>query len=98
MENSKQRFLKTGAQLGKKEEERELFLDALQKKEEVTPFSKYLFYFGALVIMEAMIYLTHLAYEFFKDSILFAFVLTLIGLSLIYLGVLFQRNQEKNRS
>ncbi|MCF8178911.1 MAG: hypothetical protein K9J74_10420 [Sulfuritalea sp.] len=39
-------------------------------------------------------YLGHLAYEVFKDSLMFPFVLTLIGLGLIYLGVIWQRHEE----
>lgn len=41
-------------------------------------------------------YLAHLAYNIFKDSILFPFVVSLIGLGIIYLGVLYQRNFEWN--
>lgn len=40
-------------------------------------------------------YLSHLAYEIFKDSLLFPFVLSGVGLAIIYLGVLYQRNAEK---
>jgi hypothetical protein len=36
-------------------------------------------------------YLSHLAYSVFKDSLLFPFALTVLGLSIIYLGVLYQR-------
>jgi hypothetical protein len=39
-------------------------------------------------------YLGYLAYDVFKDSLLFPFVLTLIGLGVIYLGVLWQRYEE----
>jgi hypothetical protein len=37
-------------------------------------------------------YFSHLAYDVFQDSVLFPFVLTLLGLACIYLGVLYQRN------
>lgn len=37
-------------------------------------------------------YLSHLAYEVFKDSPLFPFILSFIGLLIIYLGILYQRN------
>lgn len=39
-------------------------------------------------------YLSHLAYEVFENSFLFAFVLSLLGLLIIYLGILYQRNRE----
>ncbi len=38
-------------------------------------------------------YLGHLAYEVFEDSLLFPFVLTLIGLAVIFLGVMWQRHE-----
>jgi len=39
-------------------------------------------------------YFGHLAREVFRDSILFPFVLTIIGLGVIYLGILWQRHEE----
>jgi len=42
-----------------------------------------------------MSYLTHLAYEVFRDSLLFPFALTVLGLSLIVLGVIYQRNRRE---
>lgn len=38
-------------------------------------------------------YLGHLAYSVFKDSLMFPFALTAIGLAIIALGVLWQRNE-----
>ncbi len=38
-------------------------------------------------------YLGHLAYDVFKDSTLFPFVLTIIGLGVIYLGIVWQRHE-----
>ncbi|MBI3145933.1 MAG: DUF2157 domain-containing protein [Pseudogulbenkiania sp.] len=38
-------------------------------------------------------YLGHLAYDVFKDSMLFPFVLTLLGLGVIYLGIVWQRHE-----
>ncbi len=38
-------------------------------------------------------YLGYLAYHVFQDSLLFPFVLTLIGLGVIYLGILWQRHE-----
>ena len=38
-------------------------------------------------------YLAHLAYDVFKDSMMFPFVLTAIGLGVIYLGVVWQRRE-----
>lgn len=40
-------------------------------------------------------YLGHLAYDVFKNSWLFPFILTLIGLGVIYLGILWQRHEAK---
>ena len=39
-------------------------------------------------------YLGYLAYHVFEDSLLFPFVLTLIGLGVIYLGILWQRREQ----
>ena len=39
-------------------------------------------------------YLAHLADSVFKDSMLFPFALTLIGLGIVYLGIIWQRNEE----
>lgn len=39
-------------------------------------------------------YLGHLAYDVFEDSIIFPFVLTFIGLGIIYLGIIWQRHEE----
>lgn len=47
--------------------------------------------FGA---MGACFYLGHLAWDVFKDSLLFPIVLTAIGLLIIYLGVLWQKNEQ----
>ena len=48
--------------------------------------------FGALGVMG---YLGHLSYTLFKDSTLFPFVLSFIGIAIIYLGVKYQRNRER---
>ncbi|MBD2308081.1 hypothetical protein H6G17_21650 [Chroococcidiopsis sp. FACHB-1243] len=39
-------------------------------------------------------YLSHLAYTVFKDALLFPFALTILGISIIYLGVLYQRHSR----
>jgi len=39
-------------------------------------------------------YLGHLAYEVFKDSMVFPFALTIIGLGVIYFGVIWQRHEN----
>lgn len=39
-------------------------------------------------------YLGHLAHQVFKDSMVFPFVLTAIGLGVIYLGILWQRHEQ----
>lgn len=38
-------------------------------------------------------YLGHLAYGVFKDSMMFPFVLTIIGLAVVYLGIVWQRHE-----
>lgn len=48
--------------------------------------------FGAI---GCSIYLGHLASEVFKDSWLFPIALTVIGLGIIYLGLLWQKNEER---
>jgi hypothetical protein len=40
-------------------------------------------------------YLGHLAYNVFKDSMMFPFALSIIGLLVIFLGVQYQRNRER---
>lgn len=40
------------------------------------------------------LYFSHLAYEVFKDSMWFPFALSLFGLGLIYLGILYQRHEK----
>lgn len=40
-------------------------------------------------------YLGHLAYDVFKDSVLFPFALTAVGLGIIYLGILWQRHEQQ---
>jgi hypothetical protein len=39
-------------------------------------------------------YLGHLAYDVFKASMVFPFVLTILGLGVVYLGILWQRYEE----
>ncbi|EHL30789.1 hypothetical protein [Legionella drancourtii] len=41
------------------------------------------------------IYISHLAYHIFQDSYLFPVILTVIGLSIIYLGILWQKNETR---
>ena len=40
-------------------------------------------------------YLGHLSYRVFRDSLLFPFALSLIGLAIIYLGVIWQRREKE---
>jgi len=47
--------------------------------------------FGALGVSY---YLGYLAYDVFKDSMLFPFALTAIGLGVIYMGILWQRHEQ----
>jgi len=47
--------------------------------------------FGALGVAA---YLSHLAYKVFSDSLLFPFVLTLLGLGLIAFGIFWQKRRE----
>ncbi len=53
---------------------------------------KVLIIFGAI---GAFSYFGHLAYDLFENSILFPFVLTFLGLVVIYLGILYQKNSER---
>jgi hypothetical protein len=48
--------------------------------------------FGALGVVG---YLAYLSYERFEDSLLFPFILTLLGLGVIYLGILWQKNARR---
>ncbi len=43
-------------------------------------------------------YLGHLAWSVFKDSLLFPFALTAVGLAIIYAGILWQRNERRAAS
>lgn len=52
---------------------------------------KVLLIFGAIGVFS---YFGHLAYDLFENSILFSFALTLLGLAVIYAGVLYQKNSE----
>jgi hypothetical protein len=47
--------------------------------------------FGALGVFG---YLGHLSYEVFKDSMMFPFALSVLGLLIIFLGIKYQRNRE----
>ncbi len=47
--------------------------------------------FGALGVFG---YLGHLAYSVFKDSLMFPFVLSALGIVIIYLGIKYQRNRD----
>jgi hypothetical protein len=48
--------------------------------------------FGAVGVLG---YLGHLSYQVFKDSLLFPVVLVMIGIGIIYLAVLYQRNSAR---
>lgn len=50
---------------------------------------KVLLVFGGI---GTFLYLSHLAYELFKDSVFLPFALSFIGILIIYLGVLYQKN------
>lgn len=47
--------------------------------------------FGALGVFG---YLGHLAYSVFKDSLMFPFVLSVLGIVIIYLGIKYQRHRD----
>lgn len=47
--------------------------------------------FGALGVMG---YVSHLAYRVFEATLMFPFVLTLLGIGIIYLGTVYQKNRE----
>jgi hypothetical protein len=40
-------------------------------------------------------YLGYLAWDLFQDSLIFPFILSLIGLGIIWLGLLWQRHEAK---
>ena len=48
--------------------------------------------FGAFGVFD---YVGHLAWEIFEDSLLFPFVLSAVGLSIIALGILYAKNCDK---
>lgn len=48
--------------------------------------------FGAIGVFA---YLAHLTHNLFKDSVLFPFALSAIGLLIIYLGILYQKNEKR---
>ncbi len=50
--------------------------------------------FAILGGLGATSYFAHLAYDVFRESIIFPFVLTIIGLGVIYLGILWQRHEQ----
>ena len=54
--------------------------------------SRFMMVIGVLYIF---FYLTHLAYDTFKNSLLFSLTLIAIGCSIIYLGYLYQSNETK---
>ena len=59
-------------------------------------FTHVLYYLGGLIAIGALgacIYFGYLANEVFRDSWLFPVALTLIGAAVIYLGVLWQKNE-----
>ena len=47
--------------------------------------------FGAVGVMG---YIAHLAWRVFEDALLFPFALTLLGVGIIYVGTVYQRNQR----
>ncbi len=47
--------------------------------------------FGAI---GSFIYFSHLAYQVFENSIFFPFIFSFIGLAIIYLGILYQKNSH----
>lgn len=50
--------------------------------------------FMILGALGSFIYFGHLAYDIFEDSILFPFVMSILGLIVIYLGVMYQKNRQ----
>ena len=61
-------------------------------------------FFGAIIFRRVFVvfgalgcsgYLGHLAYSVFEDSLMFPLLLTLIGLGVIYLGILWQRHESE---
>ena len=56
--------------------------------------SKFIYLCINLLLIGSALYLGHLANEVFKDSWLFPIALTAIGLGIMYLGILWQKNEQ----
>lgn len=46
-------------------------------------------------VIGSMIYFFHLANKVFKDSLLFPFAMTLLGLAVMYIGIRYQKNRDR---
>jgi len=87
MKISKEKFFSTGSNLKMPKEQMEAFWSDLEKidKTESTPFAKYLFYLGALIVISAMTWFMNLGWELFGGGGIFiiaaayVFIFTLIG-------------------
>lgn len=87
MKISREQFLSTGSDLKMPKEQLNAFWSALEKSSltETTPFAKYLFYFGALIVISAMTWFMSLSWEIFGGggifiiATLYAIVLTIVG-------------------
>lgn len=80
MKISKEKFFLEGSVLNLSQEQLEAFWKRLEIKEQKSPFSIYLFYFGTLIIISSLAWFLNLGYEFFGKQGLF-----LIGLAYILL-------------
>lgn len=87
MEISKEQFFLSASQLGMQEDQIHTLWKALEKKEESlsSPFSKWLYYFGALIVISAMTWMLTLSTELFGGGALFLISL-IYGALFIFLG------------
>src|ERR1700733_10596737 len=90
MQISKEIFLKIAAQVGVSEEQSQRFWGQLESSEGHTkpgPFSVFLYYFGALIVISAMTWFMNLGWERFGGLGLF-FIALLYGLIFATIGAL----------
>jgi hypothetical protein len=90
MKISKENFFLVGANLNLSKEQLEDFWLGIEKREndsDSTPFAKYLFYFGALIIISAMTWFINLAWELLGGGGLFI-IGSLYALAFMGMGAL----------
>ncbi len=75
MKISQERFFSIGKDLKFSEEKLAALWSELEKEDERAPFSKYLFYFGSIIIIASMTWLMNLGWEVFGGGGLFLIAL-----------------------